>query len=499
MAISIRGLCVRSSFSHRPAGAALAVCGLLAISGALCGCGSPTEATFVSSARTEELIKPVRSVVQKSVAENFGTPQTLVAWLRLPVEYGRAKGTVAEDGNPRTNVFQVQWDSPEAEKAVAGVDLSGAGLLWTSGSNVGAKTVVRGVERDLDFEVYSYDPATHTMAVNATMEDPPKKGDTFEVVGFGMQKGRMLYMQHCMHCHGVSGDGNGPTAPYLNPLPRDYRLGVFKFTSTLPQDRARRDDLHRTIRNGIPGTYMPSFLLLRDDELEAITEYIRWLAMRGEYEKRLVDGLYGDYSITAVAQRVKDGEDRAEIEKKPASDEFREEFAESSEAAAAGIAKIWERAEATSSVIHPKTPRTDPAADPKSVERGRVLFLSGKSKCASCHGLAGKGDGPQTQDFQKRPNGTEYPKPGLYDDWGHPLKPRDLTSGIYRGGRRPLDIYRRIYAGIKGAQMPAFSTALNEQEIWDLVNYVLSIPYDGKAPPALKAAPVAETASRSEQ
>ena len=41
-----------------------------------------------------------------------------------------------------------------------------------------------------------------------------------------------LFRQHCVHCHGISGDGKGPTALYLNPYPRDYRRGVFKFKST---------------------------------------------------------------------------------------------------------------------------------------------------------------------------------------------------------------------------------------------------------------------------
>ncbi len=44
--------------------------------------------------------------------------------------------------------------------------------------------------------------------------------------------GYALYRRNCLHCHGVSGAGDGPTAPFLYPLPRDYRKGIFKFTST---------------------------------------------------------------------------------------------------------------------------------------------------------------------------------------------------------------------------------------------------------------------------
>ena len=51
--------------------------------------------------------------------------------------------------------------------------------------------------------------------------------------------GYALYRLHCLHCHGVSGAGDGPTAPFLYPRPRDYRKGLFKFTST--PDRRQAD------------------------------------------------------------------------------------------------------------------------------------------------------------------------------------------------------------------------------------------------------------------
>ena len=58
-------------------------------------------------------------------------------------------------------------------------------------------------------------------------DDNPRSKD-----GWRLKDGRNLYMQHCLHCHGVSGDGAGPTAKFLNPRPRDYRQGIFKFKST---------------------------------------------------------------------------------------------------------------------------------------------------------------------------------------------------------------------------------------------------------------------------
>jgi mono/diheme cytochrome c family protein len=77
----------------------------------------------------------------------------------------------------------------------------------------------------------------------------------------------------------------------------------------------------------------------------------------------------------------------------------------------------------------------------------------------------------------------------LHDEWGNQLKPRNLTLGQYRGGRRPVDLFRRVYAGIKGTPMPAFGgTALKDNEIWDLVNYVMSLPYASRQPSSAPAA-----------
>src|SRR5262249_683272 len=81
--------------------------------------------------------------------------------------------------------------------------------------------------------------------------------------------------------------GRGPTAPWVNPHPRDYRQGVFKFTSSKQSEgerKPRREDLLRTLREGIEGTSMPSFRLLAEDELNALASYVIPLRLRGEAE-----------------------------------------------------------------------------------------------------------------------------------------------------------------------------------------------------------------------
>jgi hypothetical protein len=63
-----------------------------------------------------------------------------------------------------------------------------------------------------------------------------------------------------------------------------------------------------------------------------------------------------------------------------------------------------------------------------------------------------------------------------------PIKPRNIVEGHLRGGRDPIDIYRRLRYGIAGSPMPAANIVatrdepgLVEEDLWHLVNYVLSI------------------------
>ena len=63
------------------------------------------------------------------------------------------------------------------------------------------------------------------------------------------------------------------------------------------------------------------------------------------------------------------------------------------------------------------------------------------------------------------------------------LQPRNLRQGIYRFGRNDGDTYRRIHAGIAGTPMPAGGKSLTSTEIWQLVDYVRSLPYETFAAP----------------
>jgi mono/diheme cytochrome c family protein len=289
-----------------------------------------------------------------------------------------------------------------------------------------------------------------------------------------------LYRQHCAHCHGISGDGNGPTAAFLNPYPRDYRAGKFKFKST---DRPRpptHDDLMRILDHGIPGTAMPSFRLLESDEKDALVEYVKYLSMRGQMEMQLVYWCVD------------------ELEEEDSLDEDRDLLVEE---LLLPIADVWMAAD--DFVIRPdqeSAPRADRALSElaTSVAKGRELFYGTRANCFSCHGETGLGDGQTTEyddwnkavkELETDHEGTDIAALGLLTP--RTAKPRNLRKGVYSGGRRPLDLYWRVYSGINGTPMPAVGPAqvggegvLSSEEIWNLVDFIRQLPFEPASMPA---------------
>lgn len=472
-------------------GAWALVCGIL-------GCGEGPKSQFAWRENTEALIPTANKAVKKVMTENFGTPLDLIGWERMPINYGGVRAAVGE--GPAAGAVTLTLSDPKQAEQIH----KGLPVIWLTGARAGDKFT------DL---VQTFDAGTSRLELSESSEPVAAAGDQL-LIGFGheLQLGRMAYMKNCTHCHGVGGDGQGPTAKYLNPKPRDYRLGTFKFTSTLSSERATRDDLHRIVKYGIPGTYMPSFLLMDENEMTAVVEYIRWLSMRGEMEKRLGDEL-ADYNEASIKHDAKSANEEyaaavktGEKPEKPSSESQaiaaaktsfatyeKDEFSGVIDETADFIADAWTKADEESSLIIPKQARV--ADTTESRLRGRVLFMSNRTKCYTCHGPHGRGDGGAVDDFWPKPGSNEkYSERGLHDFWGNKLSPRDLTKGQYRGGRRPLDLYRRLFAGIKGTPMPAFGTVLKDEEIWDLVNYVLNIPFESQSPsspqtPAMAATP----------
>jgi len=64
--------------------------------------------------------------------------------------------------------------------------------------------------------------------------------------------GKKLYDNNCAECHGESGEGDGPQAPYANPSPPNLTDAEWKNGST-------DGDIFAVIQNGVKDTDMASF------------------------------------------------------------------------------------------------------------------------------------------------------------------------------------------------------------------------------------------------
>ena len=97
-----------------------------------------------------------------------------------------------------------------------------------------------------------------------------------------MSSGQRVYITYCIGCHGAKGDGNGAAAAQLIIKPRNFVDGAYKFfhfgeTGPLPTDTS----LAMTIRNGLPGSAMPAFPLLSEQEVIDVRSYIKSLRSGG--------------------------------------------------------------------------------------------------------------------------------------------------------------------------------------------------------------------------
>ncbi len=307
----------------------------------------------------------------------------------------------------------------------------------------------------------------------------------------GNQRG--LYRRHCVHCHGVTGDGLGPTAAILNPYPRDYRPGVYKYKSTTHDAKPTQADLERVLRDGIMDTAMPSFDLLLPSEINALVEYVKYLSIRGQVELQLIEAA----ADLGVGESLSlDGETLVE-------------------GPLAVVVKSWREAE--SKVVHPPEPPAG-VSESQSAALGREIFLDRKKAlCSQCHGASALGDGQVTdydfwnkkvaetlaanragfaalasdQEISPADRAKKLEQLGLMahvleEDTLPPIhiRPRNLRRPYYRFGRRPVDLYRRVQTGIDGAQMPASgqvapgAPGLAPDEVWHVVRYLQTLPYD---------------------
>ncbi|MBI3469528.1 MAG: c-type cytochrome [Planctomycetes bacterium] len=257
----------------------------------------------------------------------------------------------------------------------------------------------------------------------------PKRGTAEQAAALAAsdptQFGRQLYARHCAACHGERGDGLGIAAAYLFPKPRDLRVGRFRLVST-SNNVPSGADLHGVLLRGMPGSIMPPWAHLAQNERDALVSEVMRLRREGAQEQYI------------AVMKEQEGLTDEQI---------------AAEDVQAGIREYVE------SIAVPGDSTQVPEFSPSTAEalaRGKEVYA--KSGCLQCHGSEGKGDGVQK----------------MVDEEKLPTAPRDFTLGIFKGGHDPASLYRRIAYGMPGTPMPS-SSQLSAEQMMDLVHYIRSM------------------------
>jgi len=168
-----------------------------------------------------------------------------------------------------------------------------------------------------------------------------------------LERGKQVYLKKCAYCHGETGKGDGPSADYSMPQPRNLTKGHIKLRSTsfgkIPTD----EDLFNAITNGMRGTTMPGWKHLPKNDRKSLVIYVKSLSKKFEKFKK-----------------------RGKSHK---------------------IIKVSK----------------EPALSKESVARGKELFMA---NCSGCHGVEGRGDGVTTYRIIDYSSNAIWPR-NLREPW----------------------------------------------------------------------------------
>ncbi|MDJ0974918.1 MAG: cbb3-type cytochrome c oxidase subunit II [Planctomycetota bacterium] len=210
-----------------------------------------------------------------------------------------------------------------------------------------------------------------------------------------LDRGKILYDQHCAACHGDEGRGNGMGAQFMLTRPRDLSKAKYRYRSTPVGSMPLDGDLFRSLYRGLPGSSMPPWRELPSEQL--------WLLV--DYVKHFRESTGDDWNPG------KPWDDVSKVTPMPALPKM--------------TAEQWD----------------------ETVVRGKAVYTA--IGCNSCHGTEGYGDGPGWNDTGRDNGGMIRPRNF------QPRDDRDITDLRFRGGIEPQDLYRVIFNGLDGVGMPA--------------------------------------------
>lgn len=292
----------------------------------------------------------------------------------------------------------------------------------------------------------------------------------------------VLYHNYCSVCHGDRGDGNSRAKNSLVPPPKDF--------TRAPE--LTRDTMITIITHGKPGTAMSAWKTqLSDKEIVALADYIRATFMQLSLDPKLQRGrvVYAQNCMVCHGERGQGAQAGAGLI--PARDfttpQARNELTRERmlnavtngrpNTAMASFANRLPAADIEAAVDYVRTALMLPTAtgisgtnahagrDGQRLAEGMDLtFANGlkgdpakgekmyMANCATCHGTKGDGQGPRAYFINP--------------------KPRNFIDKNFRLAFNRPAIYTAVHDGRLGAEMPAWSKVLTDQEIVDVSEFV---------------------------
>ena len=263
-------------------------------------------------------------------------------------------------------------------------------------------------------------------------------------------KGREIYKSNgCVYCHSQyvrpqdwNAAGGGKASRVADAgdyiFYRTMLLGTERTGPDLSQEGGvHPDSWHRAHfanpRYTSPNSIMPQFSYIKGDDLDNLIAYVQSLGLKAADQR---------YSLQKAAEsKLLDSWD-----------------------------KDYETHLAVLKELTPPTWRNLKSAMPattRSLLHGKAIFLT---NCIGCHGPEGNGRGPASR-FSMKPDPADFTRPELQ---------LAASDGQY---------YQYLLLGLPGSAMPAFGDYLTVNDIWDVINFLRTVPRGGLQVPDNKLTP----------
>ncbi len=285
----------------------------------------------------------------------------------------------------------------------------------------------------------------------STLAFQPTPSDIARPLSELEEKGRQIYMGNgCVYCHTQYVRPQDWTAAGGGKALRVAQAGDYVFQKTMLLGTERTgpdlsqeggvhpDDWHKAHfknpRYTSPNSIMPQFSYLDDEEIKQLTAYVQSLGLKAADVRT---GVQGDAKKELIASLDGKGGAQGTSADEPYS--------------AKHLEYLKTLVPATWVNLKSAVPPTQ-----RSLLHGKQVYLT---NCVGCHGFEGKGNGPA----------AAYLEP----------KPFNFTNAQVQQQHSEGQYYHFLLFGMPGSAMAAWGDYLAVQDIWDVINFVRTIPNGG--------------------